>query len=112
CCAAAPSTSSAATHQKAPSPSNSSVLAGTMNFYATFSVRWRRHEPNAIALKRREAAGLVSGIANGFARAVENLSHQKSLSRALVEDGTSGRTFIQAASKETKSQFLIVMPEQ
>ena len=62
--------------------------------------------------KRREAAGLVDGIANGFVRAVENLSQQQSLSRALVEDGTSGRTFIQAASRETKTQFLIVMPEQ
>tara|TARA_R110002074_G_scaffold209378_2_gene378345 strand:+ start:427 stop:1434 length:1008 start_codon:yes stop_codon:yes gene_type:complete len=63
-----------------------------------------------LVAKRREAAVLVGGIANGFARAVENLGQQQSLSRALVEDGTSGRTFIQAASKETKSQFLVVMP--
>ncbi len=62
--------------------------------------------------RRREAAGLVGGIANGFASTVENLSQQQSLSRVLVEDGTSGRKFIQAASKETKSQFLIVMPKQ
>lgn len=62
--------------------------------------------------RRREAAGLVGGIANGFASTVENLSQQQSLSRILAEDGTSGREFIQAASKETKSQFLIVMPKQ
>jgi len=55
--------------------------------------------------KRREAVGLVGGIANGFARAVENFSPQQSLSRALVEDGTSGRTFVQAASKEKKANF-------
>lgn len=62
--------------------------------------------------KRREAAEHVGGIANGFSMAVENLSQQQSLSRALVDAGTSGRAFIQAASQETKSPFLIVMPEQ
>jgi hypothetical protein len=62
--------------------------------------------------KRREAAGLVGGITNSFARAVENLSQQQSLSRTLVDDGTSGRAFIQAASQETKSPFLIVIPGQ
>jgi len=62
--------------------------------------------------KRREAAELIGGIANGFARAVENLSQQLSLSRTLVDDGASARAFIQAASQETKNPFLIVMPVQ
>lgn len=62
--------------------------------------------------RRREAAGLVERIANGFASTVENLSQQQSLSRVLAEDGTSGRKFIQAASKETEGQFLIVIPKQ
>ena len=60
--------------------------------------------------KRREAAEHVGGIANGFARAVENLNQQRSLSQALVDAEISGRAFIQAASQETQSPFLIVMP--
>ncbi|WOI34050.1 hypothetical protein R1T40_04770 [Tritonibacter scottomollicae] len=63
---------------------------------------------NAVA-KRREAAGLADTIANGFAKAVENLSQQQLLSRSLIDDGTSGRMFIQTASKETQSKFLVVL---
>lgn len=65
---------------------------------------------NSVA-KRREAAGLAETIANGFAKAVENLSQQQLLARALIKDGTSGRMFVQTASKETQSKFLVVMPE-
>jgi len=61
--------------------------------------------------KRREAAGLADNIANGFGKAVENLSQQQSLSRALLEDKTSGRMFVQTATKETQSKFLFVVPK-
>lgn len=63
------------------------------------------------AAKRQEAAGRANTIANGFAGAVESLIQQQSLSRALLEDGTSGRMFIQTSSKETQSNFLFFVPE-
>lgn len=61
---------------------------------------------------RREAAGRLSRIADGFASAVASLGQQQALSRALIDSGVGGRHFILAASRETKSPFLLVTPEQ
>lgn len=61
---------------------------------------------------RRDAAGRLARIAEGFACAVNNLGQQQSLARALVDGQVSGRAFIQAASAETKSPFILVTPER
>jgi len=60
--------------------------------------------------KRRTAAEHLAQIAEGFANAVNNLCQQRVLSAALIDGDVSGRTFIQAASHETESPFLIVTP--
>jgi hypothetical protein len=60
---------------------------------------------------RRQAAEHLSRIAGGFVSAVNGLSQQQSLSTALVAGDVSGREFIQAASKETESLFLVVTPK-
>lgn len=59
---------------------------------------------------RRDAAKRLHQITDGFSNAVENLGQQQSLAHALIEGDVSGRAFIQAASSETESPFLLVTP--
>ena len=61
---------------------------------------------------RRDAAGRLSRITEGFSSAVDSLGQQQSLARALKDGGVGGRAFIQAASTETESPFLLVTPER
>ena len=61
---------------------------------------------------RRDAAGRLSRITEGFSIAVDSLGQQQSLARALMDGGVGGRAFVQAASTETESPFLLVTPER
>ncbi|MHA6324548.1 hypothetical protein [Roseivivax sp. CAU 1753] len=62
--------------------------------------------------KRRDAAERLGRIADGFASAMDSLGQQQSLARACIDGEVSGREFIQAASQETDSPFLIVTPRR
>jgi hypothetical protein len=66
--------------------------------------------PASIALRRKATAHLTR-IAEGFARAVNSLDQQQSISAALIVADVSGRAFIQAASAETESPYLIITPK-
>ncbi|WPY95285.1 hypothetical protein T8T21_03930 [Limimaricola variabilis] len=61
---------------------------------------------------RRNAATRLGRIADGFAGAVTSLSHQHSLAQALIDGGVGGRAFVQAATQETDSPFLLVTPRR
>ena len=61
---------------------------------------------------RREAAGDLTRITEGFAGTVDSLGQQQSLAQALIDGSVGGRAFVQAASSETGSPFLIVTPER
>lgn len=69
------------------------------------------HEDLTISIStRRDAAGRLRRIADGFAGSVASLAGQQSLSQALIDGEVGGRAFIQAAVREVESPFLIVTP--
>lgn len=66
----------------------------------------------AAIVMRRTAATHLASIVEGFASAVDSLGQQQSMSAALVVADVIGRAFIRAASEESESPYLFVMPKQ